>query len=335
MAIFRTGFQKTALTIFLFFLFTLPFYAGDYLLGLITPIAITIVALLGLNILTGYCGQISIGHSAFVAVGAYAAAVLSHHYGWSAWATLPISILSASIIGLIFGLPALRVKGFYLAMTTLGAYFIITYAITHGGSITGGVDGLPVPRATLGPVVLNTELKYYYLVMTVTMIGVFLATNLTRTRVGRAFVAIRDNDLAAEVLGINLAYYKLLAFFLACAFAGVAGWLTVYYFSYAHFEHYPLMNSIWWLGMLIIGGLGSTTGAIFGTVFLMLLWEGAAVASPIIGSVFPAIAHDIFASLGGLLSGLVIALFIVFEPRGINHRWQIFKMYYRLWPFPY
>ncbi len=335
MAIFRTGFQKSALALFLLFLFTLPLYANDYLLGVINPIAITIVAILGLNILTGYCGQISIGHSAFVAVGAYTAAILSHHYGWSAWAALPVSILTASTIGLIFGLPVLRVKGFYLAMTTLGAWFIIIYAISHGGWLTGGVNGLPVPRATLGPIVLNTETKYYYLVMTFTVMAVFFATNLARTRIGRAFVAIRDNDLAAEVLGINLAYYKLLAFFIACSFAGVAGWLMVYYFSYAHFEHYPLMNSIWWLGMLIIGGLGSITGAILGTVSLMLLWEGAAVASPIIGSAFPAVALDIFASLGGLVSGLVIALFIVFEPRGISHRWQIFKMYYRLWPFPY
>jgi len=337
MAIIRTRFQRGAFIAFLIFLFALPLYAGDYWLTIINTIAITLIAVLGLNILIGYCGQISIGHAAFVAIGAYTAAVLSH-YGWSAWATLPLAILTASLIGLFFGLPALRVKGFYLAMTTLGAQFIIIWALSHGshfGIPTGGSYGLDVARPTLGNIIINTETEFFYLIMAFTVAAVFLATNLTRTRAGRAFVAVRDNDLAAEVLGINLSYYKLLAFFIACAFAGVAGWLRVYYLGYAHYEHYPLMDSIWWVGILIVGGLGSTMGAIFGTVFLMLLWEGAAVISPVIGNLLPGVAYEIFASSTQILTGLVIALFIVFEPRGINHRWQIFKSYYRLLPFSY
>jgi branched-chain amino acid transport system permease protein len=338
MAIVRTRFQWGASIVFLIFLFTLPLYANDYWLGIINNIAIIVIALLGLNILTGYCGQISIGHSAFVAIGAYTAAILTSHLGFSAWAALPCSILTASLIGLLFGLPALRVKGFYLAMTTLGAWFIITWIITHGehfGIPSGGVYGLAVARPTLGNIVINTKTEFFYMIMAFTLIAVFLAKNLTRTRIGRAFVAIRDNDLAAEVLGINLSYYKLLAFFIACAFAGVAGWLKVHSVAYASVEHYPLMDSIWWLGMLIVGGLGSTMGVIYGTVFIMLLWEGAAILSPVIGSAFPGVAFEIFASSTQILTGLVIALFIVFEPRGINHRWQIFKSYYRLWPFPY
>lgn len=338
MAIIRTRFQWGAFIAFLVFLFTLPLYAGDYWLGVANNIAITLIALLGLNILIGYCGQISIGHAAFVAVGAYTAAIFTHQYGASAWATLPCSVLAAGLIGLIFGLPALRVKGFYLAMTTLGAQFLIIWFISHGpnfGIPTGASYGLDVARPTLGNIAINTETRFFYLIMVFALMGVFFAKNLARTRAGRAFVAIRDNDLAAEVLGIHLAYYKLLAFFIACAFAGVAGWLKVYYLGYAHVEHYPLMDSIWWVGILIVGGLGSTMGAIFGTVFLMLLWEGAAVLSPIIGSAFPGIALQIFASLSQILTGLVIAIFIVFEPRGINHRWEIFKLYYRLMPFSY
>ena len=338
MAIIRTRFQWGAFIAFLIFLFTLPLYAGDYWLTIINTIAITLIAILGLNILIGYCGQISIGHAAFVAIGAYTAAILTHHYGWSAWATLPCSILAASLIGLIFGLPALRVRGFYLAMTTLGAQVIIIWFISHGGHFgipTGGSYGLSVARPTLGDIVINTETEFFYLIMVFTLVATFLAKNLARTRAGRAFVAIRDNDLAAEVLGINLNYYKVLAFFIACAFAGVAGWLRVYYLGYAHYEHYPLIDSIWWIGILIVGGLGSTMGAIFGTVFLMLLWEGAAVLSPIIGNLLPGVAYEIFASSTQILTGLVIALFIVFEPRGISHRWQIFKSYYRLLPFSY
>lgn len=335
MAIIRTRFQWGAFIAFLIFLFTLPVYAGEYWLTIINNIAIVIIAVMGLNILTGYCGQISIGQAAFVCVGAYTAAIVGRHYGFSCWAALPCSILAASFTGLIFGLPALRVKGFYLAMTTLGAQFIIIYAFMHGGAFTGGVYGLRLARPTLGNIVINTETEFFYLIMVFTLLAIFLAKNLTRTRVGRAFVAIRDNDLAAEVLGINLAYHKLLAFFICCAFAGVAGWLKAYYTGFAHVEHYPLMDSIWWLGMLIVGGMGSIMGAIYGVVFLMLLFEGCAVLSPILGSIFPAIALEIFASLGVIIGGLVIALFIVFEPRGINHRWEIFKSYYRLLPFSY
>jgi len=338
MAIIRTRFQWGAFIGFLILLLTLPLYAGDYWLSIINTIGITLVAVLGLNILIGYCGQISIGHAAFVAVGAYTAGILSHHFGWSAWATLPFSILVASLIGLIFGLPALRVKGFYLAMTTLAAQVMIIWFISHGerfGIPTGGVWGLAVARPTLGNIVINTEGEFFYLIMAFVLIAVFFAKNLTRTRIGRAFVAIRDNDLAAEVMGVNLGYYKLLAFFIACAFAGLAGWLNVYYLASAFTEHYPLMNSIWWVGMLIIGGMGSTMGAIYGTVFLMLLWQGAAILAPWIGSIFPGVALQIFASLSQILTGLVIALFIVFEPRGISHRWQMFKSYYRLLPFSY
>jgi len=335
MAIIRTRFQWGAFIAFFIIMLTLPLYAGDYWLGIVSNISIALIAVLGLNILVGYCGQISLGHAAFVAVGAYTAAILTHHLGFSAWATLPCSILAAGLVGLIFGLPALRVKGFYLAMTTLGAQFIIIWALGHGGNITGAVYGLDVARPTLGNIVINNETEFFYLIMIFTVAATFLAKNLSRTRVGRAFVAIRDNDLAAEVLGINLGYYKVLAFFIACAFAGLAGWLKVYYLGYAHMEHYPLMDSIWWLGMLIVGGLGTTMGAIYGTVFIILLWEGAAILAPIIGSIFPGVAFEIFASSSQILTGLVIALFIVFEPRGISHRWEIFKTYYRLMPFSY
>jgi branched-chain amino acid transport system permease protein len=335
MAIIRTRFQKFAFVGFIVVLFAMPGYTSDYVLSVVNIIGITLIAILGLNILTGYCGQISIGHSAFVGVGAYTAAILSYHLGWSAWAALPCSILAASLVGLIFGLPALRVKGFYLAMTTLGAWFIIIWAFQHGGDLTGGVYGLNVSRPTIGSFVINTETEYFYLIMIFTAIAILIAKNLARTRVGRAFIAIRDNDLAAEVLGINLSFYKLLAFFIACAFAGLAGWLHAYYFSYAQMEFYPLMSSIWWLGILIVGGMGSIMGAIYGTVFMVLLWEAAAVLSPLIGGWMPGVSVMIFASLSQTITGLVIALFIIFEPRGINHRWNIFKAYYRLWPFSY
>jgi len=335
MAVIRTRFQWVAFIAFFIFLFTMPLYLRDHWLGIVNTIGITLVAVLGLNILTGYCGQISIGQAAFVAVGAYTAAIMGKNFGLSAWATLPISALSAGVIGLIFGLPALRVKGFYLAMTTLAAQFIITYFFKHGGAFTGGIIGIEVARPVLFGMTIKGEQKFFFLIMFFAIAMTFFAKNIVRTRAGRAFVAVRDNDLAAEVLGINLAYYKLLAFFICCVFAGVAGWLKVYYIGYALTDHYPFMDSIWWLGMLIVGGMGSITGAIFGTTFFILLWEGVAVWSPMLGDAFPGIAGQIFASLGLILTGLVIALFIALEPRGIHHRWELFKLYYRLLPFSY
>jgi len=334
-AIFRTRLQKGMFSALLLLLCVIPLFTGEQWVSVINNIGITLIALLGLNILTGYCGQISIGHSGFVAVGAYFAAILSANLGWSAWATLPVAVLGSAFVGLIFGLPALRVKGFYLAMTTLGAYYIIIWGFGHGGHLTGGVHGLAVARASIGNLVINTETELYYMIMALVVICIFLAKNLVRTRVGRAFVAIRDNDLAAEVLGINLAFYKLLAFAIACGFAGLAGWLRAYYVGYVQWEMYPLMDSIWWLGILIVGGMGSIMGVIFGTVFILLLWEGTAILAPVLGGVLPGSAFQISAALGQMVVGIVIALFIVFEPRGINHRWQLFKTYYRMWPFSY
>jgi len=335
MAIIRTRFQWGAFIAFLIILFTLPLYLPDHWLSIVSTIGYTLVAVLGLNILTGYCGQINLGQAAFVAVGAYTTAILDNQLGLSAWATLPCAMLVAGLVGIIFGLPALRVKGFYLAMTTLGAQFIIIYVLKHGGSFTGGITGLEITRPSIGSFVFDSEQKAFYLVMIIAVLMTFLAKNIVRTKTGRALVAVRDNDLAAEVLGINLSYYKLLAFFLCCVFAGVAGWLKIYYIGYAHTDHYPFMDSIWWLGMLIVGGMGSITGAIFGTTFFVLLWEGVAVWSPMLGDVFPGVSHQIFASLGLLVTGLVIAIFIVFEPRGLHHRWELFKLYYRLLPFSY
>jgi len=163
----------------------------------------------------------------------------------------------------------------------------------------------------------------------------FFAKSAARSRLGRAFVAVRDNDLAAEVMGINLFHYKLVAFFTCSVYAGVAGALWALYLNHLHPEQFVLMDSIWYLGMLIVGGMGSTMGAIFGTVFLKVLGELIVIYSPVIAEVFPAVETGIFASLGHLVFAVVILLFLIFEPRGINHRWEIFKASYRLHPFAY
>jgi branched-chain amino acid transport system permease protein len=332
MAIVRTKAQWVILLVFLAFLFTSPLYFSDRILTIMTIIGITVISVHGLNILTGYCGQISIGHVAFMAVGGYTSAVLCAKLGWPFWAALPCAALMAGMVGLLFGLPSLRVKGFYLIMATIAAHFIIMWVIIQLRNVTGGADGMAVPRPEIGGLVLKSKASYFYLVMIIACLATFLAQNIARTRAGRAFIAIRDNDLAAEVMGVNLWTYKLLAFFIGCVYAGVAGSLLVHYFAFASPTQFPFMDSVWYLSMLIVGGEGSIAGAIFGAVSLKLLDELVTIVGPILSAV---VAAQAAASLSLIMRGLVIILFLIFEPRGLVHRWEIIKAYFKLWPFSY
>lgn len=335
MAIFRTKTHWVLLVVFLALLFTMPLYSSGRVLTLATIIGISITSVLGLNILTGYCGQISMGHAGFMAVGGYISAVLSAKLGWSFWATLPCAGLGAGLVGIIFGLPSLKIKGFYLIMATIAAQFIIVWLVLQFRGITGGTDGLSIPRPSIGGFVLQSKSSYFFLVLIIACLATYFAKNLVRTRVGRAFIAIRDNDLAAEVMGVNLLSYKLLAFFIGCVYAGVAGCLLVNYFAFADVAEFPFSDSVWYLGMLIVGGMGSTTGAIFGAIALRLLDEAMTVGGPALASAFPAIAAQAAASLSLIIRGLVIIIFLIFEPRGLVHRWELIKAYYRRWPFSF
>jgi len=330
MAIFRTSAQWVILLAFLALLFTCPLFLSDRILTIMTIIGITVISVLGLNILTGYCNQVSLGHAGFMAVGAYTSAILCANFGWSFWAALPCAALAAGLVGIIFGLPSLRVKGFYLILATVAAYFIIMWVILQFQNVTGGADGLAVSRPEIGGFVLKSKASYFYLVMIIACLATFFAQNIVRTRAGRAFIAIRDNELAAEVMGVNLWAYKLMAFFIGCVFAGVAGSLLVHYFAFATVDQFPFMNSVWYLGMLIVGGMGSVPGAIFGVISLKLLDELVTIVGPILARV---VAPQAAASLGLIMRGLVIIIFLIFEPRGLAHRWERVKAYYRLWPF--
>jgi branched-chain amino acid transport system permease protein len=330
MAIFRTKTQWLILFAFLAFLFTSPLYFSDRILTILTIIGITVISVHGLSILTGYCNQVSLGHVGFMAVGGYTSAILTSHLGWSFWAALPCAALAAGLVGILFGLPSLKVKGFYLIVSTVAAYFIIIWFILQFRNITGGGDGLAVPRPEIGDFVFKSKASYFYLVMIIACLATFVAKNIVRTRAGRAFIAIRDNELAAEVMGVNLWAYKLLAFFIGCVFAGVAGALLVHYVAFACVDQFPFMNSVWYLGMLIVGGMGSTAGVIFGVVSLKLLDELVVIVGPMLAT---AVAPQAAASLGLIMRGLVIIIFLIFEPRGLAHRWEMVKAYYRLWPF--
>ncbi len=335
MAIFRTRTQWFLLIALLAFLFTAPLWFGNHWLSIANRIGITIIAVTGLNILTGYCGQLSIGHAGFMAVGAYTSAILVTRFDVPFIVGLICAGIVAGLVGIIFGMPSLRVKGFYLAIATIAAQFIIIWVIEHWTSMTGPNGIMDVEPASFGGIVLKSVTNEFYLILGITIIAIFAAKNIARTRVGRAFVAVRDNDLAAEVMGINIFRYKLTAFFIGCFFAGIAGSLLAHTSRTIGPEYFQFKDSILYVGMIIIGGLSTTLGPILGVLFIRLLDELISQLSPALQNAFPNILPGFTSGIAPMLFGLAIILFLIFEPRGLAHRWQLFKAAYRFWPFSY
>jgi branched-chain amino acid transport system permease protein len=336
MATIRRPWQWWLLFAFILALYALPFYAGQSTVSLVNRIGITIIAVQGLNLLTGYTGQISLGQAAFMTVGGYISALLVNNMGWSFFLALPMAALGAGVIGLIFGLPSLRVKGFYLVMATLAAQFIIPWFTRNAfPDVLNGAQGLNVQIPVLFGVEFNTPQRYIYITLTMLIVSTIVAHNISRSRLGRAFVAIRDNDLAAELLGVNLFKYKLQSFFLAAVFAGVAGSLAVHNIRHLNSETFNLTDSIFYLGMLVVGGLGSNLGPIFGATIVELLIEGATRFGPFFIDLFPSTAAGAVQALRPLFFGSALMLFLIFEPRGLAHRWYLIKAAWRLRPFSY
>ena len=335
MAIFRTKTHWALLLVLLVIIFTAPLYWGNYWLSVANLIGITIIAATGLNILTGYCGQLSIGHAGFIAVGAYTSAVLTNRLELPFVVGLLCAGLTAGLIGMFFGMPSLRVKGFYLAISTIAAQFIIIWVINHW-DVTHGFTNLDVPYASIAGFTFKSEGSQFYLIMVIVVVTIFLAKNLARTRVGRAFVAIRDNDLAAQVMGINLFRYKLLAFFIGCFLAGIAGSLLAHHWWTLNGEFFQLRESILYIGIIIIGGLGTTLGPIFGAILIRGLDQGLTMwVVPLLEKSFTALPAGFATGISPMVFGLAIIVFLIVEPRGLAHRWQLFKAAYRLWPFSY
>lgn len=295
---------------------------------------INIIGVMGLALLTGYAGQISLGHMAFVATGAYTVGILTSTHNWPYWVALPCAGFVSGLIGILFGLPSLRIKGFYLVIATLAAQFIIIHVFSRWESVTGGYFGLSVPHVELGGYKFKSDVSYYLLIMFFAVMAVLVAKNLTRSKIGRAWIAIRDNDLAAELMGVNLLKYKLLAFFFGCFFAGIAGALWAPYLRLILPEHFTLMGSVWFLGYVIVGGAGSIAGPIFGVIFITLLDELTAEMVTFLATSSPVFAGFVQASRY-IVFGLAIILFLIFEPRGLAHLWERIKHSYRLWPFSY
>ncbi len=334
MAIFETSSARGLLVLFLAILLALPAVASSFWLDVLNRILIAVVAATGLNILTGFTGQISLGNAAFLAVGAYATAVLAGRWGLPFLVVIPLAGLLTALVGMVFGVPSLRLKGLYLAVATLAAHFVIEFGVTHWESMTGGVNGISIPAAKLGPLELAGDRRFYYLALAITVGLLLFAKNLFRTKVGKAFVAIRDQDISAEVMGVHVFRYKLLSFGVSSFYVGVAGALLGYQARIISPENFPITLAIDYLGMIIIGGMGSILGSIFGAVFITLLPELLRLAVGPLSSSFPQLT-TLFASLRMGVFGLAIVAFLVFEPDGMAARWHTIKNYWKLYPFSY
>ncbi len=308
----------------------------SYLIITANRIAYTVVALQGLNILTGMTGQISLGQAAFMLVGGYIASLALIHFGLPIIVTIPLAAIGTGLIGLIFGLPSLRVKGFYLAMATLAAQFIIPWLSRHiYPDLLGGTRGaIQTPAVVLLGYSFGQISRFFYISFAVLLLTTMFSVNIRRTRLGRAFISIRDNDLAAELLGVNPFGYKLRAFFLAAAFAGLAGALKAHTQGGVGTEFgYGLADSIIFLGMIVIGGLGSNLGPFFGAAFVILVDDGAIWLGAALAEIFPGQAAALLTSFRPIFFGLMLMLFLIFEPRGLAHRWELIKASWRIRPF--
>jgi branched-chain amino acid transport system permease protein len=331
----KTIWVKFWLVLFAVALLSLPLWADPYIIYMVNISGIAIIAAIGLNILTGLTGQISLGHSAFVALGAYTSAILASKMDMPFWLTIPAGGVVAAFFGILLGFPCLRLKGLYLAMATMSFGVVVEYGITHWESLTMGVRGISVPAPTIFGYTLGDTSKLFYVTVFFVTILTLVAKNLARTRVGRAFVAIRDRDVAAEVIGINLTKYKVMAFAISSFYGGVAGGLYSYSTTYLHPENFTLLLSIEYIAMIIVGGLGSILGSIFGAVFLTAMPDIIKGFADFMGRQF-IFLHGRYDEEWNIAAfGLLIMIFLIVEPTGLNGIWSRIKTSFKNWPFTY
>ncbi len=317
--------------VFTLSLFTLPLWGSDYVLAMACIVGIHVIATLGLNLTTGNAGLISLSHGAFLGVGCYAVAWLGK-MGVPFYVALPIAGMLSALLGVVVGLPSLRVKGLYLAIATLAAHFILTFLFREWNAVTGGIQGASIPRANLFGFEFAGDRRNFYLIFLCVFVMAIAARNLARTHIGRAFVAVRDRDISAEILGVNLLRTKLLAFAIGAFYAGVAGGLLGYFYGAITPDYFVLTLAVFYLAAVIVGGLGTVLGSILGAVFMTFVPEVLRLVAHASSQSFPAIA-GLLLPMGQVVFGLLIIVFLIFEPHGLAAVWSRIRRVFHLWPF--
>lgn len=329
----RTGPQRWWCAGFLVALCIAPWSLNEYVIGVLTQAGITLLAVLGLQITVGMAGLLNLGQSAFVGIGAFTAAALASR-GWSLWVCIPAAGLCTGLVSIAFGLPALRIKGFYLALTTIAAQIMFPIVMIRlPDSWFGGTAGMPVDPPVIFGQSADTPRSMYWLTLAVVVLCFIAVANLGRSRVGRAFRAMHDNDIASSVIGVNLAHTKLTAFFASAFFAGISGALYAYSVRYVSTDQFTLWLSVWYVGMLIVGGMHTPLGAVLGVLAITLLQEGVhALGGMALAGLTGVSGGTVFALTNVGLGGIIV-LMLLFEPLGLAHRWTLLKAAYRIWPY--
>lgn len=306
----------TALLGFLSFLALLPVLAPGYFLYTASLISAHVVIAVGLNLLVGYTGQISLGHAGFVAIGAYTAGILAARLGLP-W---PVAMAGAGIVaagfGFLVGVPALRLTGPYLTIATLGFGIAVNTVLANWEALSGGRAGLFLPKLSVAGVRLLDQ-QIYYLFAGLTLLLIWVAANLVRSHIGRAFVAVRDSDIAAEVMGVNLTVYKTLAFAVSAFYAGIGGAMVGYLLGFLEPQMFTLFESIYYFSMIVVGGLGTIPGAVLGAALLTILPQQLAGLKQYLPLVY----------------GAIVIFVMAVDPLGLYGRWLKIKLWFKTWPF--
>ena len=327
----ETRLQRVSLALFGLALVGFPFLASPFGLDLACQVFLAAIGALSLMLLTGHAGQISLGHAGLLAAGAFVTGILFKEIQAPFWVTLPAAAFTGALLGVVFGLPSLRLRGLYLAVSTLALHFVVVYLGGEYESKRGYSTGIVIDPPQVFGTALTHPRAWYFVLLAAAALTLLLCLNLLRSRTGRAWGAIRSNETVAEALGISIAGYKLLAFVISSSITAVAGALFAYYRGFVSVEAFSLFLSISYVAMIIIGGMGSLLGALLGAVFVTLFpyaIEAALLALP--GA--QRYAGEVFA-VNYAAFGLVMVLFLIFEPLGLTGIWRRLQSYFLLWPF--
>jgi len=337
LTIFETWYGRVSMIAFLILLMGVaPFFLSNYFLYILNNIGIMAIAAIGLNILVGYTGQISLGHGAFFGVGAYAGAILATRLSLPFYVCIPAAGIITAMIGMVFGIPSGRLKGLYLTIATLAGQFIIEYVLIQWESLTKGTMGITLPEPGILGFHISGDRAFFYVIFVCLICMTWFAVNIMRSKYGRAFIAIRDNDRAAEGMGIPIFKYKLLSFAVSSFYAGFAGALWAFYMVSITTEPFNLGLSVEFIAMVIIGGMGNMPGAIFGATFITVLNEVLRYTTGLLMNVSFITSMGLnMAPLREFVFGLAIVLFILIEPKGLAELWRIVRSSFKLWPFSY
>lgn len=332
-ALVQTRGERICLVAFLLLLAVWPFFASPFMLDLACQVFLASIGALALMLLTGYAGQISLGHAGLMAAGAFTTGILAREMNAPFWIALPVSAVTGVLLGFVFGLPSLRLRGLYLAVSTLALHFIVIYLGGEYETKRGFSTGIVVDPPSLFGYALRDGRAWYFVLLAACAATLMICINLLRSRSGRAWRAIHARETVAEALGIAIARYKLLAFVISSSMTAVAGCLFAYYRGFVSVEAFDLFLSIQYVAMIIIGGMGSLLGALLGAAFVTLfpyVIESLLQLLPNVQS----LAGDIFA-VNYASFGVVMILFLVLEPLGLVGIWRRVQNYFLLWPFKY